>query len=246
MIVTIGNQKGGVGKTAVAVHLAFRLAERGRRTALLDFDRQASATSTLVSRETMLGPNTTAALFAPGSTPALVPTELDNLWILPASDQLSAAEATTNLRMVDSLLRHVMALSEHVDDIVIDTPGWIGSLLTAALCCSDRVIVPLQAEMYSLDGLASIVAEIRAVRSRMNPNLAEPEFVLNMLKTNAGTHREVSQKIRSLYGDRAQHELHHYVSVSAALASRMPVWRYEPGKSAAREWAYFTDSIIDL
>lgn len=198
-VLAIANQKGGVGKTTTAVNLAASFAVGEKRTLLIDLDPQGNAS--------------TGVGIAPGSVEAgsyrvlleeadlkdeALPTELERLFVLPATQDLVAIEREL-AGEEDQAFRLRTALESVADDydyVVIDCPPSLGTLTINALCAADYVVVPLQCEYYALEGLSQLKGTIDRVKSSLNPDLEVHGVVLTMFDPRNNLAREVSEEVR--------------------------------------------------
>ncbi|HEX2495263.1 MAG TPA: AAA family ATPase, partial [Gaiellaceae bacterium] len=170
-IYALANQKGGVGKTTTAVNLAACLAEAGQPTLLVDLDPQGNATSGLGERA-----NGTSSFDLLDGAPAdqlAARTRFANLELIPSQPELAGAAASLALRgdaerYLDEALRPTAARYRYV---FLDCPPSLGPLTVNALAAADRVLVPVQAEYYALEGVAQILGSIETIRARFNPRL---------------------------------------------------------------------------
>ena len=234
MILTVANHKGGVGKTAIAAHLAFWAAEQGHRVLAVDFDSQANLTDTLIERDLTIGAPNAADLFGRGEVPSPSRTPIDNVDLLPACaevDNVEKGHASSRFAAIEGL----KTLASRYDVIVIDTPPQLGLRLEVALTVSDRVIAPLLPEKYSIDGLNTLVELIDNLRRHSNPRLEAPQFVLNLVNPQASSHRAVMEALTEIY-PMAAGPLYRHIAVVDALADRRPVWRRGSSTAAAKEW----------
>src|SRR5213592_2180108 len=172
-VYAFANQKGGVGKTTTAVNLAACLAEAGERALVVDLDPQANATSGLGMRA-----NGTSSydLLDGASLPDLAKhTRFPNLDLVPSRPDL--AGAVVELARRDDGERYLTEAlasgTDQYDFVFLDCPPSLGPLTVNALAASDRVLVPVQAEYYALEGLAQLMQSIELIRMRLNPSLAD-------------------------------------------------------------------------
>ena len=201
-IYAIANQKGGVGKTTTAVNLAACLAEAGERCLIVDLDPQANATSGLGLRAN--GHSTVDLLDGAPLAELATHSRLDNLDVVPAKAELAAA--TVHLSALEGGERYLAdALAEDATDpyrfVFLDCPPSFGPLTVNALAAADRVIVPVQAEYYALEGLSQLLGSIDLVKRRLNPRLGVAGILLTMVDGRTRLAEEVERELRSHFGD---------------------------------------------
>ena len=201
-VYAVANQKGGVGKTTTAVNLAACLAEAGERCLLVDLDPQANATSGLGRRAN--GVSTHDLLDGVPLSELAKPTAFANLDLVPAKPELAAA--AVQLSAIDGGERYLAdALVAPATDpyafVFLDCPPAFGSLTVNALAAADRVIVPVQAEYYALEGLSQLLGSINLVKARLNPRLAVAGILLTMVDGRTRLAAEVENELRRHFGD---------------------------------------------
>ncbi|HET9105039.1 MAG TPA: ParA family protein [Solirubrobacteraceae bacterium] len=197
-VYAIANQKGGVGKTTTAVNLAACVAEAGYPTLLIDIDAQANATLGL-GIDKRIQPTVYDALI--GDLPladTVVATEIPNLSVIPAGPDL--AGATIELPREEgseNRLRDVLApVRERYDFIFLDCPPSLGPLTVNALVAADRVIVPVQAEYFALEGLAGLLDTLSLVQRELNPRLTVAGMLLTMHDSRTRLAQDVEREVR--------------------------------------------------
>ncbi|HEY2029409.1 MAG TPA: AAA family ATPase [Myxococcales bacterium] len=200
LVLAIVNQKGGVGKTTTAVNLAASLAAQERRVLVVDLDPQGNATSGLgIARDEADRPTIYHALLGEADTrAATLPTEVPNLFVVPASSDLVGAElelVTAEGR--EHRLREALApVRDGYDYLLIDCPPSLGLLTINALTAADRVLVPLQCEYYALEGLGSLLRTIELVRGNLNRELQLEGVVLTMFDARNNLARQVMKDVQ--------------------------------------------------
>jgi chromosome partitioning protein len=200
-IYALANQKGGVGKTTTAVNLAACLAEAGERALLVDLDPQANATSGLGERAN--GVSSYDLLDGAPVQEIARPTRFDNLELVPAKPELAgAAVELADRAQGERYLQEPLAPArDRYGFVFLDCPPSFGPLTVNALAAADRVIVPVQAEYYALEGLSQLLGSIELVKARLNPKLGLAGILLTMVDGRTRLAAEVEAEVRRHFGD---------------------------------------------
>ena len=233
-IYALANQKGGVGKTTTAINLAACLAEAGEPTLVVDLDPQANATSGLGERA-----NGTSSLDLLDGIPLpklAKPTQFARLDLVPSKPELAGAAVELSRRgdgehyLADALAR----AKEEYAFVFVDGPPSLGPLTVNALAAADRVLVPVQAEYYALEGLAQLVGSVELVRSRLNPKLALGGVLLTMVDRRTRLAADVSDEVRKHFGDLVfRTSVPRSVRVAEAPSHGLPVTAYDRDSEGA-------------
>jgi chromosome partitioning protein len=226
-VYAFANQKGGVGKTTTAINLAACLAEAGERALVVDLDPQANATSGLGMRAN--GTSSYDLLDGAPLADLVKPTAFDNLFLVPSKPELAGAAVELSRR--DDGDRYLAQALEHVDEfdfVLLDCPPSLGPLTVNALAAADRVIVPVQAEYYALEGLAQLVQSINLIKARLNPRLEIAGVLLTMTDGRTRLSADVEAEVRRHFGELVfASVVPRSVRVAEAPSHGVPVTHYD-------------------
>jgi chromosome partitioning protein len=237
-IYALANQKGGVGKTTTAVNLAACLAEAGERALVVDLDPQANATSGLGERAN--GSSTYDLLDGAPLGDLVRRTRFANLDLVPSKPDLAGAaiELARHQGGDTYLATSLVEARERYGFVFLDCPPSLGPLTVSALAAADRVLVPVQAEYYALEGLAQLVESIELVRRSLNPRLRIGGVLITMADGRTRLSAEVASEVRRHFGELVfRTAVPRSVRVAEAPSHGLPVIAYDRRSAGAD--AYF-------
>lgn len=263
MILAFTNQKGGVGKTTTALNLGVYLANNGRKVLLVDIDPQSNLTSGIgyippepkedlsenenievkkasqTIYDVLIGKSTVHEVF--------VSTNIENLFLLPASIELAGAEIELVSMMSRELIlkKALKALKDYYDYILIDCPPSLGLLTINGLVAAQNVIIPVQCEYYALEGLGQLVKTIQKVRNGLNRNLEIGGVVLTMYDKRTRLSKQVKDEVAKFFGNKVfKTIIPRNVQLSEAPSFGQPISIYEPKSPGAIAYEKLAKEII--
>lgn len=250
-IISVANQKGGVGKTTTAVNLGASLAALGQRIALIDLDPQGNA-STGLNIDVVDRTKTTYDLVLDHRpmSEVLQETAVPGLSIVPSTTDLSSADLEiVKMDRRTFLLKDVLGptvMNElELDYVFIDCPPSLNLLTINAMVASDSVLVPLQAEFFALEGLSQLMLTIREVRETANPGLRLEGVVLTMFDKRNNLSHQVELDARENLRDLVfQTMIPRNVTLSEAPSFGMPVLNYDPNSAGARAYRKLAMEVL--
>lgn len=248
-ILSITNQKGGVGKTTTAINLGAALAAHGKSVLIADLDPQGNA-STGLGIDAGARKRTTYDLLIDGAAleDVAISTEIENLSIAPATTDLSSTDVELGQRdnrvfLLKDAFRESTATYDYV---LIDCPPSLSLLTLNALVASDSILVPLQAEFFALEGLSQLMLTVREVRETANPSLRIEGVVLTMHDARNRLSRQVEDDARANLGDLVFNTMiPRNVRLSEAPSFALPVITYDPTSKGSQAYLDLAQELMD-
>ena len=247
-IISITNQKGGVGKTTTAINLSACLAQTGKRVLLVDLDPQGNSTSGLgISKKQEILCSYDVLIDGAPAADAIRPTMIDTLFVLPSRIELAGAEVelvSVNARE-QRLKRALAPIRGDYDFILIDCPPSLGLLTLNALTASDSLLVPIQCEYFALEGLSQLMNTVKLVRRSLNGSLDIQGVVLTMFSARLNLCVQVVEEVKHYFRDKVYNTIiPRSVRMSEAPSHGLPISLYDPRNTGARAYANLAQEFI--
>lgn len=247
-IISVANQKGGVGKTTTTVNLGACLAYVGKKVLLIDSDAQGNATSGLGVRKPDVKQDIYDVLV--NEVPikeTILETIRENLSIVPATLQLAGAEIElTSMMARESRLKSALEdVNDEYDFILIDCPPSLGHLTINAFTASDAILIPVQCEYYALEGLSQLLNTVRLVQKHFNPELEIEGVLLTMFDARTNLGAEVVEEVRRYFQEKVYDTIiPRNVRLSEAPSHGKPIIDYDPRSKGAEVYQALAKEVL--
>ncbi len=248
-IIALCNQKGGVGKTTTSVNLAAALAEYGRKVLVVDFDPQGAASATLGVNSHDIETTIYDLLLSSkvATKDVIVPTAWDNLDLLPANIDLSAAEVQLvgEVARESALARALRSVQDDYDVIMIDCQPSLGLLTVNALVAAHGVVIPLACEFFAMRGVALLVDTVGKVQDRLNPRLTLDAIVPTMYDARTLHAQEVVTRVREAFGDRVTETMiGRTIKFPDATVAAEPILNFAPTHAGSEQYRQLARELV--
>ena len=254
-IISLVNQKGGVGKTTTSINLAASLGLLDKKVLLVDIDPQGNATTGVgVEKGTLVASINEALINKKAPSEVIVKTKFKNLDIMPASINLAVLDMElNNMQKEDPTLvkgaqlkRVLDEVKDNYDYILIDCPPSLGTITTNALTASNSVMIPVQCEFFALEGIMQLLNTIQVARKKVNPNLEIEGVVLTMLDSRTILGLDVVENIRSFFKEKVYDTIVPRLIVLAEAPSHgKPISYYNSKSKGSAAYINLAKEVID-
>ena len=247
-IISVANQKGGVGKTTTSVNLAACLAYIGKKVLLVDTDPQGNATSGIgIEKGDVPYCIYNILIDDVEAENVIVPTQVENLYAIPATIQLAGAE----IELVPTISREVRLkralekVKDQYDFIIIDCPPSLGLLTINALTASDTVLIPVQCEYYALEGLSQLLNTVRLVQKHLNMDLMIEGVLLTMFDARTNLGIQVIEEVKKYFQDKVfKTIIPRNIRLSEAPSHGQPIIMYDPRSRGAEVYIELAKEVV--
>ena len=248
-VIVVANQKGGVGKTTTSINLAAALAQRRRKTLLVDLDPQGNATLSYIDPESFRE-SIYEVLVDPDmpAEKAILASPIDDLDVIGSRISLAKAEAKlvgefdSHFRLKDKL----GPLRDFYEYVVIDTPPTLGILTVNALVAGTQLIVPIQSSYYSLEGTDDLLDTYEKIRSRPNPELQFLGVVITLHDKRTNLARDVREQIKTVFGEKVfTTTISKSVRLEESPAYKKSIFDFAPESSGAVEYYSLSEEVLE-
>ena len=246
-IISIANQKGGVGKTTTSINLAVSFAVSEVKTLLIDLDPQANASTGLSELLNPVEKNVYDVILSGKANESISSTSIKDLHVIKSTNELVGAEV--ELVSVEDRERQlflaIKPLLEKYDYILIDCPPSLGLLTLNALTSSDSVLIPIQCEYYALEGLGQLLNTVRLVQQQLNTNLEIEGVLLTMYDQRLNLSKQVADEVRSFFDDKVfETIIQRNVRLSEAPSFGKPALMYAANSMGAQNYLDLVAEIL--
>ncbi len=248
MIITVANQKGGVGKTTTAINLSAAVANKGFKTLLIDLDPQSNSTMSYVDARSV--PRSMYDVLVTEEVEfenVVVPTQVENLFLAPSRISLAKLESKLlgdldgPFRLKDKLASTIAAY----DYVFIDTPPTLGMITVNALVASTHVLVPIQSSYFALEGTDDLLETIEKIKARPNPNLQLIGVVITMHDKRTTLAKDIHEQIGQVFGDRLFNTvITKSIRLEESPAYKESIFTFAPRSSGAMEYYSLSEELL--
>ena len=248
-IISVANQKGGVGKTTTTINLSTMLAKKGKKVLLIDADPQGNATSGVGAEKEVEYSTYDILVSDVEMVQALEKTIIKNLLVCPSNINLAGAEVelVSMMSREQRLKEKLDEVKDKFDYILIDCPPSLGLITLNAFTASDSVLIPVQCEYYALEGLGQLLNTINLVKKHLNKTLEIEGALLTMYDARTNLSNQVVKEVKKYFGDKVYKTvIPRNVRLSEAPSYGMPITEYDPKSKGAKTYEKFTKEFLKI
>ena len=253
-VISLVNQKGGVGKTTTSINLSASLASLGKKVLLIDLDPQGNTTTGVGINKGDIERSIYDILIDNCNiNDAMIKTKYKNLYVIPATinlagvdiELLEKSKTETNFSKGEQLKKHINQIKDEFDFIIIDCPPSLGILTTNALTASNSVIIPVQCEFFALEGITQLLRTIMLAQKNLNPTLNIEGVLLTMLDSRTNLGFEVVEEIRKFFKEKVYNTIiPRLVRLTEAPSHGEPIIAYDPKSRGSEAYLNLAKEVI--
>ena len=246
-VISIANQKGGVGKTTTAINVSTILAKRNKKILLIDADPQGNATSGVGLEKNVEKSVYDVLINDLSINEIILDTSIKNLRVCPANINLAGAEVelVSQMSREQRLKEKLDEVKDEYDFVFIDCPPSLGLVTLNAFTASDSVLIPVQCEYFALEGLGQLLNTVNLVKKHLNRNLEIEGAVLTMYDMRTNLSNQVVKEVQRYFGDKVYKTvIPRNIKLSEAPSYGMPISMYDPKSKGARAYERLAKELL--
>ena len=254
-VISLVNQKGGVGKTTTSINLSASLAVLGKKVLLIDLDPQGNTTTGVGINKGEISRSIYDVLIGECNImDAMIKTKYKNLYVLPASINLAGLDielteksrSENGFKKGEQLKNKLIDIKDSFDYIIIDCPPSLGVIITNALTASNSIIIPVQCEFFALEGMEQLLTIVRKAQANLNPTLDIEGVLLTMLDSRTNLGFEVVEDIRSFFKEKVYNTIiPRLVRLTEAPSHGEPIIAYDPKSRGSEAYIHLAKEVIE-
>lgn len=253
-VITITNQKGGVGKTTTSVNLAFYLAKAGKKTLLLDFDPQGNASSGLGVKEKDANKTISAVMVGDVELKDIIvqpdKKKCKNLYLAPTTVDLADAEVVMNAKEVSEkfyvLKKAIATVAKDYDFIIVDSQPSLSLLTVNGMAAANYLLLPVQTEYYALEGVADLLKTVNEIKKHINPRLKLLGVLATMYDKRTTLSSQVLAEVKRYFKDRVfDTTIPRNVRLAEAPSHGVPIGQYDRFSKGAKAYKSLADEVLE-
>ncbi len=248
-VISVANQKGGVGKTTTTVNLGTILARKGKKVLLIDADPQGNATSGLGAEKEVEFSTYDVLVNETEMKDAIQDTNIKNLKICASNMNLAGAEVelVSMMSREQRLKEKLEKIKDKFDYILIDCPPSLGLITLNSFTASDSVLIPVQCEYFALEGLGQLLNTINLVKKHLNKNIQIEGALLTMYDIRTNLSNQVVKEVKKYFDNKVYRTvIPRNVRLSEAPSYGMPITEYDPKSKGAKSYIKFTKEFLKI